>query len=137
MKRGASRADDHSVKPRLLRISLAVVAGLLACGLPLWPIPYRDVSMPVNPSPVTWLFLGSLAGVFAGWIVRPSFKTPVLSVAAGFALAVMIRVAVETASDPTSHNLWPLEVMIATFFGVLAGLVGVSLARGAQRLLGT
>jgi hypothetical protein len=137
MKPGASGADDRSVKPRLLRISLAVVAGLLACGLPLWPIPYRDVSMPGNPSPLTWLFLGSLAGVFAGWVVRPSFKTPVLSVAAGFVLAVMLRVVKETASDPTMHNLWPLEVLIAGFFGTLAGLVGVSLARGAQRLLGT
>jgi hypothetical protein len=36
-----------------LRIIASVLAGVLACGLPLWPVPYRQVSMPENPSAST------------------------------------------------------------------------------------
>jgi len=49
-------------------------------------------------------------------------------------LAVMARVALEVAADPTSHNLWPFEVVIAGFFGLLSGAIGVVLARSAQRI---
>lgn len=49
-------------------------------------------------------------------------------------LAIMVRVALEVAADPTSHNLWPFEVVIAGFFGLISGVIGVAIARGAQRL---
>jgi hypothetical protein len=116
------------------RIAFALLAGLLACGLPLWPIPYREVSMPGNPSPVIWLLLGSAAGLFAGLLIRRGFLIPVLAIAGGFVLAVLVRVGWETAADPTTHNLWPFEVVIAGFFGLVAGLIGVALARGVQRV---
>jgi len=117
-----------------IALALTVLAGLLACGLPLWPIPYREVSMPGNPAPSTWLILGSLAGALAGALVRSGLKAPILGVTAGFVLAVLVRVAWETAADPTTHNLWPFEVVIAGFFGVLSGVIGVVLTRVVQRV---
>lgn len=116
------------------RFALSVVAGVLACGLPLWPIPYREVSMPGNPAPGTWLLLGSLAGLLAGYLIRPGLRKPILAVATGFVLAVLGRISVETSRDPTSHNLWPFEVVIVGGFGLAAGLLGVGLARLIQRL---
>lgn len=118
----------------MIRVLAAVVAGLLACGIPLWPIPYREVSMPGNPAPGTWLFLGTLAGILAGYLLRPGLRWPVLAVTAGFILAVMGRIEVETSRDPTSHNLWPFEVVIVAGFGLAAGLLGVGIARVIQRL---
>ena len=118
------------------RIALAVLAGVLACGLPLWPIPYSHVSMPGNPSLTTWLLGGACAGLLAGILVRPGVLTPTLAVAAGFVLAVLARVAVETSRDPTSHNLWPFEVVIAGGIGLIAGLAGVLTTRLVQRLRG-
>lgn len=35
-------------------------------------------------------------------------------------------VVVETAADPTSHNLWPLEAMIALVLGLVAAAPGVA-----------
>jgi len=113
---------------------MVVLAGLLSCGLPLWPIPYNQVSMPGNPSGMVWLLAGGAAGFLAGFLLRPGLRWPTLSVAAGFVLAVLIRVAVETTRDPTSHNLWPFEVIIAGGFGLAAGLLGVGIARLVQRL---
>jgi hypothetical protein len=62
---------------------------------------------------------------------------PAISVASGFVLAVLVRVAVETMRDPTSHNLWPFEVVIAGGIGLVGGLVGVAAARGVKRLTGS
>lgn len=116
------------------RIGAVILAGLLACGLPLWPIPYREVSMPSNPSGTVWLLGAGVSGLLAGFLLRPGLRVPVLSVVAGFVLAVVGRVAVETSSDPTSHNLWPFEVVIAGGIGLAGALLGVGAARLTQRL---
>jgi hypothetical protein len=47
---------------------------------------------------------------------------------------VVARIAVETGRDPASHNLWPFEVVVVAGFGLLAGLLGVGMARTLQRL---
>lgn len=125
------RVADHSTE--LKRIAIAVVAGTLACGLPLWPVPYSEVSMPGNPGASVWIGLGTIAGVLAGLLIR-RVRTAVLAVAGGFVLAVILRVVVDTARDPTSHNLWPFEVVIAGTIGLFAASIGVVLALVIRRL---
>jgi uncharacterized membrane protein YccC len=116
------------------RILTAVLGGLLACGVPLWPIPYREVSMPSNPSGTLWMSLAAAAGVVAAWLLRGRKPVAVFAVTGGFVLAVLARVAVETAADPTSHNLWPFEVVIAGAIGFAGAVAGVGAARVVQRL---
>ena len=114
------------------RICATVSAGLLACGLPLWPIPYHQVDLPGNPSFTLWFAGGVAAGLLGGFLLRRGLLAPALCVAAGFVLAVMARVAVETSRDPTTHNLWPFEVVMAGGIGLASGWVGVALARLTQ-----
>ena len=109
------------------RTVITVLAGILACGLPLWPIAYKDVSIGSNPSTRVWFALGALAGFVGGWLLKPKLRRPILAVTFGFALAVCGRVEVETSRDPTSHNLWPFEVVIAAFYGCVASSIGVGL----------
>jgi hypothetical protein len=127
---------DGAPDGRWWRVATTIVAGLLACGLPLWPIPYAQVSMPENPSGSIWLLGGAAAGALGGLLLRPGVRTVMVSVAAGFVLAVLARVTVETSLDPTSHNLWPFEVVIAGGYGLASGLLGVVAARVGQRLAG-
>ena len=117
-----------------LRFGIAVGGGVLACGVPLWPIPYKEVSMPGNPSGMVWLGLGFLVALGAGYLIRSSWRAPILAVALGFVLAVMGRVEVETSRDPTSHNLWPFEVFIAGGIGLVASVLGVAASRLLQRM---
>jgi len=49
-------------------------------------------------------------------------------------IAVMGRVVIDVASQPTSHDLWPLEVVLAALMSVPAVVVGMVLA-GAVRFL--
>ena len=118
----------------ILRRAAVVFAAFLACGLLLWPIPYSQVSLPGNPSSTLLLLLGGAVGFVAAWLIRPGFAAPWMTVPMGYALAVIARVVVETSSDPTSHNLWPFEVVILGGIGLAAGLIGVTLARLVQRL---
>ncbi|HET8947541.1 MAG TPA: hypothetical protein VFQ07_11220 [Candidatus Polarisedimenticolia bacterium] len=113
---------------------MMALAAFLGCGALLWPIPYSQVSLPGNPSPSLLLLLGAVVGFIAALLIRPGFAAAWLTVPIGFALAVVARVAVETWSDPTSHNLWPFEVVIMGGIGLAAGLIGVTLARLIQRL---
>src|SRR5262245_5493944 len=117
-----------------MRTASAVLAAFLVCGLLLWPIPYNQVSLPGNPSSGLLLLLGGAIAFVAAFLIRPGFAAPWLAVPMGFALAVLARVMVETSRDPTSHNLWPFEVVILGGIGLVAGLIGVTLARLAQRL---
>lgn len=119
----------------ILRRASVVFAAFLVCGLLLWPIPYSQVSLPGNPSSGLLLLLGGAVGFVAAFLIRPGFAAPWLAVPMGFALAVLARVGVETARDPTSHNLWPFEVVILGGVGLAAGLIGVTLARLVQRLM--
>ena len=114
---------------------LAFLVACLACGLPLWPIPYAQVSMPGNPAATTWLMAGSLAGLLAALLHPRRWRLPIGLTGAGFVAAVVSRVAVETLRDPTSHNLWPFEVVIAGGIGLMAGLLGTSLAHLVQRTM--
>jgi hypothetical protein len=50
------------------------------------------------------------------------------AVPAGIVGFVILRIVVDTAADPTSHNLWPLEVLIAGFAS-LAIIGALALAR--------
>jgi hypothetical protein len=115
------------------RVLVAVAAGALSCGIPLWPIPYERVSMPSHPSASVWLLGGAVSGALAAALLRPGFRTPTLAVGLGFVLAVVGRVWVETARDPTSHNLWPFEVVIAGSIGLAGGLLGTLVTRAVER----
>jgi ABC-type uncharacterized transport system permease subunit len=53
---------------------------------------------------------------------------------AALVTAVMARVAVDVASDPTSHNLWPIEVVIAAVLGAFWGLIAAGVGELVLRL---
>jgi hypothetical protein len=52
------------------------------------------------------------------------FVPTVVVVGAAVPVAVIVRVVVDTLRDPTSHNLWPFEVIIAVGVGLLASASG-------------
>lgn len=100
--------------------AVCFVLGVLSAGIPYWLIPYHKVNLPDGVWGPQLLIVGAVTLVAFMLRTRPFWKT--LWVFAGIVpCAVMLRVIVEGVMDPTSHNLWPFEIIIA--FGV--GLVGV------------
>jgi hypothetical protein len=119
----------------MLVLAGSFLAGALAIGIPYFALEYSQVNLP--SSLFGWgLFLLLALAAF----IRISSSAGFLSTAAVMALVapavVMARVVVDTARDPTSHNLWPLEVVIAGFVGLCvaaAGATAGSLVRWATR----
>lgn len=104
-----------------------LAAGTAAVGPAWWMQDYAALAI-TQPT-----VLGSLAVqalfVLTVLALRPQLWRPILlTQTPALAVAVALRVIVETAADPTRHNLWPLEVGAALLLGICfvvpAGLIG-------------
>jgi hypothetical protein len=107
-------------------LTSAFVAGLLAVGVPYWQVPYSKVSLPdtlIHPG----LLVVVVAAAIARAIGKQRFVPTLLVASAGVPCAVMARVVLDTSQDPTSHNLWPFELIIAVGVGLLASGSGTLL----------
>lgn len=105
---------------------LAFLACALILGLPYWAIPYAQVSLP-GALMVPGLLVVPIAALALRFPLRSSFLAALSAPGLAVPAAVLVRVGWEVAKDPTSHNLWPFEV-------VLAGLVGFGAALGGAIL---
>lgn len=121
------------MKPKLSPWLLGgCVVSFLAVGLPYWQIPYADVALP-NTLVTPALVVVALAAALARAVGRSRFMVCVLAIGAMIPAAVMARVVVDTATDPTSHNLWPFELVLAGFVGAAAATAGTALGSVASR----
>lgn len=114
------------------RITFAVV--LLAVGIPYWLVPYnKTIPNAVIAIGVVAVVAAAAILAFRGFKLAKAIAVPGLAVPA----AAMARVIVEVVKDPTSHNLWPFEIVFAAILGIgvaLAGaLLGWLLARAGGR----
>lgn len=111
-----------------LRVALvlAFLAVFFVVGLPYWQIPYSKASLP--NSLYGW---GLVVVLVLAAVLRMSFRASFMQAlgAVGLAVPAMVlaRVVVETFQDPTSHNLWPFELIIASGVGLSAALAGALL----------
>ncbi len=99
------------------------VASFLAVGIPYWQVPYNDVELPVTIVTGALLVVVTAAAL-ARAVGRSRFIVCVLAIGATIPAAVMARVIVDTATDPTSHNLWPFEIFLAGMVGALVATMG-------------
>lgn len=105
----------------------------LVVGVPYWLIPYNRVNLPdalLGPGLVIVVMAAALARAFSG---RPFMR--VVAVMGGVVPAVvMARVVFDGMRDASSHNLWPLEMIIAALVGGTVAVAGALLGSIAVRL---
>ena len=105
---------------------IAFVIAFVGVGFRYWQIPYPQVSLPdsmYGPGLVAVAVVALMSRAFG----RARFWKVWLLIAAAVPAAVLIRIIVETTTDPTSHNLWPLEIAIALALGLGCSLAGTAL----------
>src|SRR5690606_39454731 len=104
---------------------------VIAVGLQYWPIPYNGLSLP-NAVWGTPLIAVAVFGVVARVTAGIGFWRTLLVFSGAVPAAVMARVVFEGILDPTSHNLWPFEIALASGPGLVAGsaaaIIGTLLA---------
>jgi hypothetical protein len=121
-----------------LWLAASFTAAVLAVGIPYWQTPYARVSLP-NTLMGAGLLVVVVGAALARAVGTCRFVATWLVMGLSVPVVVVGRVVVDTAVDPTSHNLWPFEVIIACVVGLLASLTGVvagsiyrRLSRGAK-----
>lgn len=106
-----------------LTLALAFALALLAVGLPYWQIPYAQISLPGAVWGVGLIVVAVLAAACRIAVATALWPTA-LVLGAAVPGAVLVRVVYEAAVTPTSHNLWPFELLLSAGPGLLAALVG-------------
>ncbi|HEX7050881.1 MAG TPA: hypothetical protein VF188_11805, partial [Longimicrobiales bacterium] len=90
---------------------------------PYWRLPYKELSLPSDLLGYGLVAVAALA--FTACIAGGVRLLPaVVVIGASVPCAVMARVIPDGLADPTSHNLWPIEVVIAAVLGFSASLAG-------------
>jgi hypothetical protein len=113
---------------------LCLAASFLAVGIPYWLIPYGKVNLPdavLGPG----LIVVALSALSLCLYRVASFWRVAGTIGASVALAVMARVVVEVVKNPASHNLWPLELLIALVVGLVCAACGALVGALIARLL--
>lgn len=104
-------------------LGLAFALAFLATGAMHWTIPYAKVSLPnslVHPP----LALVLVAAVIARTKGRAGFLMSTALTGVAVVAAIAARVAVDTTNDPTSHNLWPIELFLGGMLGTAVAAAG-------------
>jgi hypothetical protein len=104
----------------------AFSAGFIGVGLPYWLIPYGDVNLPNALYGPGLVVVAGAAMLLHGYGLARFWRAAGL-MTMSVPAAVFARVIVEGLQDPTSHNLWPLELIIATAVGFVPALGGAVL----------
>lgn len=120
----------------LVLLALAFLLVFFAAGVPYWHIAYSKVALP--DSLYGWqLWLVLALPLILRTSCNAKFAQSLLAVGLALPAVVMTRVLADTAHDPTSHNLWPLEVIIAAAVGLGTALPGALLGGWLVRLFKT
>ncbi len=101
-------------------------------GIPYWLIPIQEVTLP-NALYSPALTAVAVATALLHYLTENTFITSVNIMAMVLPAVVMSRVIAEGIIDPTSHNLWPIELIIAILMGYAIALpstvVGVAIRK--------
>jgi len=113
---------------------LVLSASFVVSGALFWYIPYEQAALLEFSFYWKWLVAVALIAGVAAQRSSLSFSDCVMAAGMGPAAADIVRIVIETAADPTKHNLWPFELVVSACIGAIGALVGTALPGGALGL---
>lgn len=113
-------------------LTLAFLSGFFLIGIPYWSLDYSEVALPDSLSPFGLAAVATMAFLLVTMRISSLRKSTATMLAAP-ATAVMARVVYETSLDPTSHNLWPFEIVYTLLATALFVVPAVLLALAVRR----
>jgi hypothetical protein len=117
-------------------VPIAFFFSFLAVGIPYWQIPYSSVTLPNSLLGPTLLLVGAVALALRSSGAATFWKS-VGTISLVLPAAVFARIIVEGVKDPTSHNLWPFEIVIALALGLGCAFAGACAGSLASLMLGS
>jgi hypothetical protein len=115
-------------------LHIAFVVVFFVMGLPYWRIPYSSASLPNSLwGPAMLVVLAAPVAVLV--LSKNTFARTSGVIGLAVPAMVMARVVVEAFQNPTTHNLWPFELVIASAVGLVVASVGSLAGLVIARLL--
>jgi Protein of unknown function (DUF2510) len=125
---GRPRADARPGRGLPSAVLVAALATAVI-AVPYWSSSYAAVH---DDGIFAWFWLVELVlfpgTVLAGLLSHARLWAAMAMMFACVPIAVMGRVVIDTAGDPTSHNLWPFEVVLSMIISIPAICAGALLA---------
>ena len=103
---------------------------ILASGLPMW---FNSNHEHENDATLT-LAIPLLLTLLSRITTKLRSRTICFAVAAGAWIAMVIKIFIDLHYNPTSHNLFPFEVVIDGILISLAALAGIAIGTIIERL---
>lgn len=101
-----------------------VLLGGIIGAITLWPMSYHTLNNSTSGIALGWGIFCAIAGLYLGATTDRQLSKIALLICGGVACAMVMRIIVDCAIDPTNHNLWPFEfvwMMMVCFPTSLAG----------------
>jgi hypothetical protein len=108
-------------------------AVFLVVGVPYWSIPYGKLDLPDALLSVGLLVVAAAAALTRVVSGRRSVRVA-WAIGAAVPTVVAARVVADALRDPTSHNLWPFELVIAMVLGGVAAAAGALIGSAVSRV---
>lgn len=108
---------------------LAIALSFGAAGAIYWPLASGRIDLTSQSFISKWAIPALICG-FVGsfYLLKQQTLKVIIATLAGMEIAVFANVVFELLQDPSSHNLWPFEIMItgatALPFLILASILG-------------
>ena len=120
-------------KDLFLKIVVFIVAVIAACAI-RFTVSSADLEGSVHST--MWLGVSFLTGIAGGIIYRKNFFIAGFITTAGFSVSVLLRIVYDLSFiDPTSHNLFPIELVIWSIMAFIPAVAGAFLAIMILRLI--
>ncbi len=121
-------------RPAFLHFPAVWAVCFLLTGIAYWSTPYNARDLPFSFY-VPGLLSVSLAALVFRAYRASTFWRIVLIFASTVPAVFFLRVVADTMKDPTTHNLWPFEIVLAAGFGLAAAGAGALMGAVAGRFM--
>lgn len=116
-------------------VAIAAIACLATAGVPYWRVPYSQLQLPtslVGPG----LLVTALAAGLLHWSHPLRWRLALAATGGAIVAIVVLRIALDVARDPTTHNLFPFELLLAALVGTAAAGIGIGASALCRRCSG-
>jgi hypothetical protein len=125
--------NPKNTKDSVSTLIVLIIATLAAC-IVRFSASYAEIDDDIHSK--IWLGVSFLAGITGGIICRKNFLYSGLIATTGFIIAIVLRIVYDLIFvDPTSHNLFPIELVMWSIMALIPALAGAFLSSMILRII--